>query len=230
MIEKFKINLTLEQEVTIDLIKQIKPDFIISAEGAVIAKPPIDGISDAKVISAWDLLRDDPVLGNTIAIIGGGSCGLETAEYIAMKETIDPETLYFLFKYNAESYERLHELIHNRHKKITIFEMSSKVGQDVGKSTKWILLNNINNHNIEVLTGAKVIAIKDGEITYDQSGATNTRKFDTVINATGAVSVRKLADRLRETGIPYKIVGDSNKPATILQAIHEGFMAVMDIK
>jgi len=229
MINKFKIKLHLNNEVTIEQINKLKPDFIISAEGAVAAKPPIEGITDSKVISAWDFLRDDPRLGKEIGIIGGGAVGLETAEYIAMKGTIDPETLYFLFKYKAESYERLHELLHNNHKRITIFEMTSKVGNDVGKSTKWILLNNIANHNVDIITGAKVLSVKDGEIVYEKDGGKHTKKFDTVINAAGSVSVRKLADRLHETGIPFKVIGDSNKPSTILQAVHDGFMAVMDM-
>jgi 2,4-dienoyl-CoA reductase (NADPH2) len=38
-----------------------------------------------------------------VAIIGGGAVGLETAEFIAEKGTINAETLYFLFKNEAES-------------------------------------------------------------------------------------------------------------------------------
>ncbi|MCL2155383.1 MAG: NAD(P)/FAD-dependent oxidoreductase [Leptospirales bacterium] len=229
MIKKFKIELHLNCEATIELINKLKPDFIISAEGAVAAKPPIEGITDSKVISAWDVLRDDPQLGETIAIIGGGLVGLETAEYIAKRGTIDPETLYFLFKNRAESYERLHELLKDNHKKVTVFEMNPKAGDDVGRATKWILLGNIRYYNVDVISGAKVIAVKDGEIVYERDGEKYTKKFDTVINAAGSVSVRKLADKLNETGIPYKIIGDSNKPSTILQAIHDAFTAVMDI-
>ncbi|MCL1834095.1 MAG: NAD(P)/FAD-dependent oxidoreductase [Leptospirales bacterium] len=232
MIKKFKIELHLNCEVTIELINKLKPDFIISAEGAVIAKPPIDGLDDKDndVLSAWDVLKDDPKLGKEIAIIGGGAVGLETAEYIAKKGTIDPETLYFLFKNMAESYERLHDLLRDSNKKITVFEMNSKIGDDIGRSTKWILLGNIKYYNINLITGAKVLSIKSKTILYEKDGVEQSKKFDTVINAAGAVPVRKLAERLNETGIPFKVVGDSNRPAAILQAVHEGFLAVMDLE
>ena len=232
MIKKFNIDLHLNCEVDMELINKIKPDFIISAEGAAQAQPPIDGLQEGiknKVISSWDVLRDTVQLGTEIGIIGGGLVGLETAEYIAKKGTIDPETLYFLFKNKAESYERLHELLRDNHKKITLFEMSPKIGDSIGIATKWILLGNIRYYRINLIAGAKVISIKDGEIEYEKNGSRHTKKFDTVINATGSIPVRKMADKLKETGIPHKIIGDSNNPSTIMQAVHEAFIAVMNL-
>ena len=53
--------------------------------------------------------------------------------------------------------------------------------------------------------------------------------FDTVINAAGTRAVRRVAERLDETGIPYAVIGDSIRPARMLEAIHEGFLAVQNI-
>ncbi len=229
MLENYEVNLHLESEVTIELINKIKPDYIIAAEGAYPAVPPIDGMSDSTVISAWDVLENDPELGKKIAVIGGGAVGLETAEFLAEKGTIDPETLYFLFKYRAESDEKLHELMRKGSKDITIFEMQPKAGKDVGKSTKWILLGNIENYDVKIITGAKVKSVKDNIVVYEKDGEISELKFDSIINAAGSKSMRKIADRLGETGIPYTVIGDSVRPSTILQAIHDGFLAVMNI-
>ncbi|HOP63064.1 MAG TPA: FAD-dependent oxidoreductase, partial [Spirochaetota bacterium] len=230
MLAKYNVNLHLETEVTPELIKNEKPDYIISAEGAEEAIPPIEGIDGRDVRNAWDVLENDPALGRKIAIIGGGAVGLETAEFLAKKGTIDPETLYFLFKYKAESYERLHELIKTGSKDVTVFEMLPRAGKGVGKSTKWILLGNIKEHDVKIVTGSKITSVKDNMVTYEKDGEIFSEKFDSIINAAGSRPVRKIADKLEGTGIPFAVIGDSVRPGNILQAVHEGFLAVMNMK
>ncbi|MCX7677613.1 MAG: FAD-dependent oxidoreductase [Spirochaetes bacterium] len=229
MIEKYDIDIYLETEVTIDLIKEVNPDFIIAAEGAEPLIPPIEGIDDPKVISAWDVLKNDPPLGEKIAVIGGGAVGLETAEFLALKGTISPETLYFLFRYEAESVDRLRELITKGTKEVTVFEMLPKVGKGVGKSTKWVLMGNIERLNVNVITNARVISVKDATVKYEINGKIESAQFDNVVNAVGSRSVRNVADKLDGVGIPFKVIGDSVRPAQIHDAIHEGFLAALEI-
>lgn len=229
MLEKYHVNLHLETEVTEDLIINVNPDFIIAAEGAQSSYPPIEGITDESVISAWDVLENDPNLGDRIAVIGGGAVGLETAEFLAEKGTIDPDTLYFLFKYRAMSDERLHELIKKGSRDITVFEMLPRAGAGVGKSTKWILMGNINDYEVKIITEAKVISVKNSTVIYEKDGEIHKLEFDNIINAAGSKPVRKIADKLEKTGIPFEVIGDSTSPSTILQAIHQGYLAVMKI-
>lgn len=230
MLYKYNIEVCLENEVDINFIKKDKPDFIIAAEGAEPAEPPIDGIDDPLVFNAWDVLANDPKLGRRIAVIGGGSVGLETAHFLGMKGTISPETLYFLFKYNAEPAERLRELITKGNKEITVFEMTMKAGRDVGKSNRWILMANIDLHNIKIKFNAKVTSLKNGLVKYEQMGKEQNMQFDNIVTAIGSKPVRKIADSLEVLGIPYKIIGDSAKIGQINNAIHDAYLAVMEIK
>jgi 2,4-dienoyl-CoA reductase (NADPH2) len=229
MLDKYNVNVHLEQEADIELIKKENPDYIIAAEGAEPAEPSVEGIDDPYVYNAWDVLANDPKLGKRIAVIGGGSVGLETAHFLAIKGTISPETLYFLFKYNAEPAERLRELITKGNKEITVFEMTMKAGTGVGRSTRWILMENISIHNIKIIYNAKVISIKNGHIKYEQTGEEHSMQFDNVVTAIGSKPLRKVADKLELLGIPYKIIGDSRKIGQINNAIHEGYLAVMEI-
>lgn len=229
MLDKYSVDVILEKEVDIDFIREREPDHVIIAEGAAPLKPKIDGIDDDRVISAWDVLRDDPKLGKRVAVIGGGAVGLETALFIAMKGTISPETLHFLFTYEAESIERLRELATRGTKEVTVFEMLPKVGAGVGRSTKWILLGDIQRHGVSVITSAKVTSMKNGVVSYEIDGKQNSMEFDTIVNAIGSRSVRKIADSIEELGIPYDIIGDSLRPAKISEAIHEAFLAVARI-
>jgi len=230
MLDKNNIEVHLNTEADIDLIKKEKPDFIIAAEGAEPAEPPIEGIDDPLVYNAWDVLANDPKLGEKIAVIGGGAVGLETAHFLAMKGTISPETLYFLLKYNAEPVERLHDLITKGNKEITVFEMTMKAGTGVGKSSKWILMANIDMHNIKIVYKAKVTSLKNALVQYEQAGKEHSIQFNNVVTAIGSRPVRKIADALEGLAIPYKIIGDSAIIGQINNAIHDGYLAVMEIK
>ncbi|MBN2159597.1 MAG: FAD-dependent oxidoreductase [Spirochaetes bacterium] len=229
MLDKYDIDVYLEREATINLIKEKKPDHVIVAEGAEPLKPPIEGIDDPAVYSAWRILKDDPAVGESIAVIGGGAVGLETAMFLAAKGTLTPEALYFLFIYEAESVERLRELCTRGNKKVMVFEMLPKLGQDVGKSTRWVLLGSVERYGVQVLPGAKVLSVKNGEVRYEKDGKPGSMKFDTVVNAVGSRSVRKVADALEKSGIPHTVIGDGKKIAQIDKAIHDGFLAVMNL-
>jgi len=230
MLDAYDVDVVLNQEVTIDFIKEQKPDHVILAEGAEPLTPPIAGIDDPSVVSAWKVLRDDPGLGVNIAVIGGGAVGLETAMFLAAKGTLSPEALHFLFTYDAESVERLRELCTRGSKKVTVFEMLPKVGQDVGRSTRWVLIGNVDRYGITVVTGAKVTSVKGGLVTYERDGKVESKQFDTVVNAVGSRSVRHLAEAVAQTDIPHTVIGDSVKPARIDKAIHDGFLAIMNLQ
>ncbi len=230
MIKKYNIKLNLNTEADIEMIKQKKPDYVIVAEGAEPLKPPISGLEDKKVISSWTVLKDDPPLGEKIAIIGGGAVGLETALFISQKGTLTPETLHFLFAYEAENNDRLRELVFKGNKKITIFEMLPKPGADVGKSVKWILLSNLARYGVEIITNAQVSSLEDGNIKFKKEGKEESIQFDNVIIATGSSPVRTISDKIEKTGIPHSIIGDCVKPGKINDAIHSGFFAGLEIK
>lgn len=223
------VSLHLDTRVDDRLILKKKPDYLIVAEGAEPLVPPIDGIDDPSVILAWDLLRDDLLLGDEVAVIGGGAVGLETALKIAAKGTITPEMLYFLFAHEAESVERLRELMFRGTSSVTVFEMLPKVGKDVGKSTRWVLMSELERYGVTITTEAEVVSIKNGLLTYKKGEQTHQRQFDHIINAAGSRSVSNIAAKIEKLNIPFAVVGDGNKPGKINDAVHGGFLAALDI-
>ena len=230
MLNKYKVKPITNKEVDIKLIKRKKPDYVIIAEGAVPFRPPIKGLDDKKVVSSWTVLDEDTPLGKNIAIIGGGAVGLETALFLAQKGTITPEALHFLMAYEAESPDRLRDLMFKGTKKITLFEMLPKIGQDVGKSVKWIMFGNLERYGVDILTGARVLSVTDGRVTFEKDGKQEIRDFDNIILAAGSSSVKNLSAEIDKTGIPYSVIGDCVKPGKINDAIHGGFLAAVKIK
>ncbi|HNW29628.1 MAG TPA: NADH:flavin oxidoreductase, partial [Spirochaetota bacterium] len=79
-------------------------------------------------------------------------------------------------------------------------------------------------------TGAKVTSLRGGTVAFEHGGRSESRQFDAIVNAVGSRSVRKIADAIDKSGIPFTVIGDSVKPAQIDKAIHDAFMAVMNLK
>jgi len=229
MIAKYDIQLHLDTEIDMDMILTKRPDHVILAQGAEPLIPPIKGSDRESVMTAWEVLKNNPPLGREVAVIGGGAVGLETAFFIASRGTITPEVLYFLFKYEAESPERLRELMFDGLCRVTVFEMTDKVGRDVGKSTKWVLFDNLRKYGVAIKTRARVTEIDDGGLVWEESGETRRASFDNVVISSGSKSKDTLSERLKSSGIPYTVVGDSAKPGRIDDAIHGGFMAAMEL-
>jgi len=229
MLWKHNVNLHLGTKVDDRLIRRENPDFLIVAEGAEPLLPPIDGIDDSSVISAWDLLREDRRLGDDVAVIGGGAVGLETALFVAAKGTITPEVLHFLLANEAESVERLQELMFKGTSNVTVFEMLPKVGKDVGKSTKWVLMSELDKYGVALTTEAQVISIKNGLLTFKKDGKEHQRWFDNIINAAGSRSVKNISEKIEKLNIPFAVIGDGVQPGKINHAVHGGFLAALDI-
>ncbi|MEW5734331.1 MAG: FAD-dependent oxidoreductase [Thermodesulfobacteriota bacterium] len=229
MLAKHPVQLHLNTPVDRDFILSQAPDHVIVAEGAEPLVPPIQGHDDPCVLSAWKVLRENPLVGRRVAIVGGGAVGLETAMFLAHKGTLSPEVLHFLFAYNAVPPERLKDLIYRGRISVTVFEMLNKAGKDVGKSTKWVLFDNLHRYHVKVKTGAKVLSIRCGELTYEKDGETLTEPFDNIIMASGSRSVKRLAESMQGAGIPVTVVGDGTKIGKIDDAIHGGFLAALAI-
>ncbi|MCP4688002.1 MAG: FAD-dependent oxidoreductase, partial [Desulfobacterales bacterium] len=229
MVEKYKISITFNTEATEAVIKERNPDHLIIAEGAEPLVPPIPGVDDPRVISSWDVLRDNPPLGKKAAVIGGGAVGLETALHVAFKGTLCPDMLHFLFTYNAAEVERIRELMFNGTSKVTVFEMLPKVGKDVGKSTKWVLMGNLDRYGVEIRTNARVTSIEDGRIVYEIDGKEESEQFDNVILASGSRSRQVLMKQAESFDIPCSSVGDCVNPGRINDAVHGGFLAALAV-
>jgi len=113
--------------------------------------------------------------------------------------------------------------------KVTVFEMLEKAGQDVGKSTRWILMNNLNRYGVKILTRSKVVSIKDGVVSYEREGSLCEEKFDTVILASGSRPVQTLEEKVRNLDISFSIIGDCVQPGKINDAIHGGFLTAISL-
>jgi len=224
-----KIPVVLKTELTLELIKKEKPDAVILATGAKPLVPAIPGIDLPHVVDSWDVLQNKVFTGRKIAVIGGGAVGVETALFLAEKGTISAETIKFLLVNRAEDPGTLFELATQGTKQITLIEMLDKMGKDIGKSTKWGMMQDLGRYNIKSMTAGKVIKITPKGLNIEKNGDIYEIDADTVVVAAGSVSNNPLESVLEKMGVAYRVAGDAKKVATAFDAVHQGYKAGLEI-
>jgi len=224
-----KIPVVLNCKVDEALISKTKPDAMILATGALPLEPPIPGMDLPHVVGAWDVLEDKVGTGKNVAIIGGGGVGVETALFLAEKGTIPAETIKFLLVNKAETPEALFDMATRGSKKVCLIEMMNRIGKDIGKSTRWGMMQDLRRFNVETVTAAKVLQITETGIEIEQAGKINALDFDTVVVAAGAVPFNPLAQIAKKLRIGHRVVGDALKVGTAFDAVHGGYEAAVSI-
>ena len=224
-----KIPLFFNWMVDEKTIASEKPDVVIVATGAKAVTPPIPGIDLPHVVQAWDVLEDKVATGSKVAIIGGGAVGVETALFLAEKGTLSAEAVKFLLVNKAESPEALYEMATKGSKQIVLVEMLDKVGKDIGKSTRWGMMQELSRAGIKSVTEYTVTEITPAGLTVEKDGTNLKIEADTIVIAAGSAPVNSLETVLKEMQVPFRVVGDAKQVALAFDAIHQGYEAALSL-
>jgi len=193
-LEKLEIEIRLNEEATKETVVQIKPDVVIAATGAEPLVPRIPGTDQENVMTAWDVLRGEAMVGEKVAIVGGGMVGCETAEYLA-----------------------------EMGRSVKIIEMLDDIGVDMEANTKLLLKERLAKLQIEVFTETKVTEITENDIIVANcKDGKDLLRADTIVLALGSVANRKVIKELMGKIHKLHLIGDCVKPRKILEAIHDG--------
>lgn len=221
---KSGVDIKLGTEATVDVIREGKFDVIIVATGAVPLAPDIPGVNRQNVVMAQDVLRDKVKLGEKVIIIGGGSVGCDVALFLAHKRAIKDDSAFFLIKYGVDCQVTL-SLLKKAGNNITIVEKLPRIGRDVGVTTRWIVIGQLEQYGVEVITDTEVTEITGEGIVIEKDAKQSCLEADSIVLASGYQANRSLFEQLKERqdGPEVYAIGDCVEPRKALEAIHEGF-------
>jgi len=220
-----KIAVNYNQTVDEALIKKENPDAVILATGASPLTIPIQGVDKPNVVQAWDVLLNKTLTGKRVVVIGGGAVGVETAMFLAEKGTLSGEALKFLFLNEVEPDEELRKIAVKGSKEVILIEMLDKIGKDIGKSTRWVMMSDMNRYGVVSKTQTKALEITDKGVKVEQDGKIEEILADTIVLASGSVPENALKATLEKLSVPFQVVGDAGKIGLAYNAVHEGFDA-----
>ena len=223
------VKILLDQEVDIEFIRKFSPDAVVMASGAIPIELNLPGINSGNVFQACDVLAGKVRVGSKVVLVGGSAVGLETAMDLASQGTLSPEVFHFLTVHQAETPETLSALLSKGNKDVTVVEMTQRIGQGLGASTRWIVLSEIKRLGVTTLKGAKAVGITHERLENIDGQGPASLAPDSVVIAAGSRSENKLADDIKELVPELYIVGDAKEPRNALEAIREGFLTGLKI-
>ena len=190
------VHLCIGQTRTAEQLKDAGFEAVINAVGAHSAAPRIPGIDSVNVADAWKVLAGEQQVYGTVAVIGGGMVGCETAEYLAARGC-----------------------------KVSVIEMMDKIAAGESTTILPTLLGNYKTYGVEQYPSHKVKEFRmDAVVCENKDGAEVTIPCDYIVLAMGARSNEFDAAALEAASIPVYSIGDAaGKAADISNAIRTGY-------
>jgi NADPH-dependent 2,4-dienoyl-CoA reductase/sulfur reductase-like enzyme len=205
--ERLNIKVELGKEVNMETVEEFQPDITIVAMGGKPLVPKsIQGANNKKILFPDDILLGLASVGNNVAIIGGSSLGVETADFI----------------------------LHNQQRKVTVFEMQYDVLLDISHDAKLALLDKFIKKDIDFVTSTDVVSIEENQGEFNlqirRYGKPDVMTgFDTVILACGIVPNNQLGNDLKKKFENVFLIGDSAAPGDFRKAIRDAAVTCMKL-
>ncbi len=192
--EKLGVELKLNTEASVELIKELDPYAVVLALGGKDIVPGLKGIDSDHVYGYRDILLKNKEFENKkIAVIGGGETGLETAEFLADNGAND----------------------------VTVVEMKPSYGDEMYTSVLLFMKERFAKKGLKVMVDSQLEEVTDTAIVIKdlKSDSSKTLDVDAVVLAIGVYKDPSLINEFKDNFERVISVGDSNKPGNIHQAL-----------
>ncbi|MCB2294767.1 NAD(P)/FAD-dependent oxidoreductase [Clostridium algoriphilum] len=200
-LDKHKVKVHLNTEVTEELINIFKPDHIILSAGSNPIAIPFKGLETNKnVVQANEILAGKVLPGRNVAIVGGGLVGMETAEHLA---------------------------VHNS--SVTVIEMKETCLEEMAGIPKVFMMKSLEHNKVAIRLGTKLEEIKENSIVISKNGVSEELQVDQIILAIGARPNLAL-DEIIKGKFSYTKAGDITGVADGIASVKEGYEAALNIK
>lgn len=194
-LERLQVPVHLNTKLTGEEIKEADYDTLILATGST---PKVFSLGDdAHTYTASQILLKEKDPGKAAVVIGGGLVGCETALWLAQQG-----------------------------KKVTIVEALDEIMEINGplcEANKAMLEALLPYSGIDIVTGAKAEAFKDGILKLSVKGAEKEISCDSVILSVGYQEENSLYQELQFEVPELYLLGDAKKVSNIMYAIWDAF-------
>ncbi len=210
MMERAGVEVRLGVEVTADLVAEMDPQAVVLATGGRPRIPDLPGLEETRWTTAYDILAGKSrVSTRTAFVVGGGTVGLEAAEFLARQGV-----------------------------EVTAVKRKPELAASMDPLPAAVFLKRLQKEGVQVLTGYAITRFQtdqEGNTTvfarpWPEREGEPERAFpaETVVIALGLEPENRLAQEIQ--GRPgVFVVGDAREPREILDAVWEGFEAGLKI-
>ncbi|MBN1383197.1 MAG: FAD-dependent oxidoreductase [Deltaproteobacteria bacterium] len=196
-LQKSGVSVLMNQAVDGALVKRLQPDLVIWAVGAFQNIPDIRGLEKQYCLTAVEAFeKAKEIRGPGILVIGAGRAGLELAE-----------------KLGKDGYN------------VTATKRTDPIGSGMSNVTRNLTLKRIDQiPRVTLMPHTTVLSFSDKTVEVEQDGVRmSLEPFDTVILASGMVSMPGPGDDIQEAVSHVEIIGDACEVKDIYSATEAGW-------
>lgn len=197
-IRQLGVDIRLNCAPTIEDLKALNPYAVFVAMGGNAIVPEMPGIHGENVVIATDVLDQKmDIRGKKIVVAGSGMTGLETAEYLAEKGN-----------------------------DVEVIEMQKDIGPGVYAPVLYDITTRLKKYGVKMHTRRQLVAIEEGKVhllnTYDNTKM--TMDADCVVLSLGVrPQLNEFVGDIEKNFKNVKILGDSQRPGKVYDAVQTGF-------
>jgi len=220
------VNVVLNIDASPEKIKDGGFDSVVIATGSEPRIIQLPGTSRIPVYTADDILSREAIAGKNVVVVGGGSVGCETAEYLAHEGALSKDKLFFMMSQKSETIDTIDKLLNTSDRKISIVDIA-KVGSNFDFGCGWPILKDLYRLGVKQYPKSHITCVTDNSVTIqfaDQKTGEVKEKdvpCDTIVVSVGYSSNNKLFEQVKDMGIPVFDIGDSDKVGKIIDAIRQ---------
>jgi 2,4-dienoyl-CoA reductase (NADPH2) len=205
-------------------------DGVVVATGVVPRRIDLPGVELSHVRTYAEVLTGGlGEVGERVAIIGAGGIGVDLAHLLSQPRGEDPLQAFYSEYGLAASPERGAGVARGTGRAVTLMRRGARVGEGVGPSTRWAVVDALKRRGVEMLTGVRYLAIEpDAVLIVEPAGGERRIPADTVIVAAGQLSENWLAGALQLARQAHVVIGGAAQAAELdaERAFREGAEAV----
>jgi 2,4-dienoyl-CoA reductase (NADPH2) len=204
---------------------------VVLATGVSPRKPEIEGINHPKVLGYLDVLRDKKPVGKSVALIGAGGIGFDTAEFLLHEGTspsLDQAKFFAEWGVDtkfASAGGLMPAHIEKTPRKVYLLQRkASKVGDGLGKTTGWIHRTSLKNRDVEMVNGVTYRKVDDAGLHITVGDKDMVLPVDNVVICAGQDPQRELQAELQAAGVNVHLIGGADVAAELdaKRAIKQG--------
>ncbi|HHW57141.1 MAG TPA: FAD-dependent oxidoreductase [Clostridia bacterium] len=195
VLPKVGVEIKLGHRVTPKELAKWEADEIVFATGGQPIVPTIPGLKEHGYLTAVEVLKEGKEAGDTVAIIGGGLIGMETADYLSQKG-----------------------------KKVMVIELLEEVARDMGVFEKNLLMKRLKERDVEIYVKTKLKEVNNALVTETEEGEKKLPLPDIIVLAVGVKPEASLYEEAKKILPEDKlhVIGDAKQVRKIVHAISEG--------
>ena len=230
-IKQLNIDLRLDTDVDASMLDEY--DEIVIAAGVRPRIPKIEGIQSDKVLTYQDVLLHKKPVGKSVALIGAGGIGFDTAEFLAHDPAHKPTSLDkqgFYEEWGIDTGYEHRGALKDKHtikpfRQIYLLQRkTSKFGKGLGKTTGWIHRQSLKDKGVHMNGGVTYEKISNQGLHILIKEKKKLLEVDSIVLCAGQLSNNELFESLEESGKNVHIIGGAKLAQEIdaKRAIEDG--------